>query len=70
MILQALAELGFANPVFRGHAFLMRNRELVGRRFCYEGVEAVWLSSECRIKLYGEAGELLRVLDKYDARKR
>lgn len=62
IILQALAELGFANPAFRGQTFLMRNREMVGRRFCFDGVSAVWLSSERTIKLYGEAGELLRVV--------
>ena len=39
------------------------DRLLVGRRFCFDRVSAVWLSSERRIKLYGEAGELLRVID-------
>ena len=63
IIFQALAELGFANPVFRGQTFLMHNRELVGRRLCFDGVSAVWLSSERRIKLYGEVGDLLRVID-------
>ena len=54
IILQALTELGFDNPVFRGQTFLMRDRELVGRRFCFDGVSAVWLSAVRRIKLYGE----------------
>lgn len=63
IVLQALAELGFANPAFRGQTFLMRNREMVGRRFCFDGVSAVWLSSERTIKLYGDEGELLRVVD-------
>ena len=58
IIQQALGELGFANPVVRGHAFLLRDRQLVGRRFCFDGVEAVWLSAEGQIKFYDEQGRL------------
>ena len=49
--------------MFRGQTFLLRNRQLVGRRFCFEGVEAVWLSAEGQTKFYGEEGELLRVVN-------
>lgn len=70
IILQALGELGFANPVVRGQAFLLHKRQLVGRRFCLQGVEAVWLSAEGQIKFYGEEGELLRVIDLGDERER
>ena len=63
IVLQALAELGFANPAFRGQTFLMRSRELVGRRFYFDGLSAVWLSDVRQIKLYDANGELLRVVD-------
>jgi len=63
IILQALSELGFANPVVRGQAFLLCKRQLVGRRFCFDGVEVVWLTAEGQIKFYDDEGQLLRVLD-------
>jgi hypothetical protein len=56
IILQVIGELGFANPVFRSHAFLLRNRQLIGRRFCFQGVEAVWLSAAGQSKLYDDRG--------------
>lgn len=62
-IQQALTKLGFPNPVVWGQTFLLRKRQLVGRRFCFEGMEAVWVSREQQIKIFGEGGELLRVLD-------
>jgi hypothetical protein len=63
IIQQALGELGFANPVFRSQTLLLRNRQLVGRRFCFEGVEAVWLPAERQIRFCNDQGELLRVLE-------
>lgn len=66
VIQQALAELGIANPVLRGHTFLLRDRQLVGRRFCFDGVEAVWQTDVRQLKLYDERGECLRVVDMGD----
>ena len=48
IIQQTLAELGFAKTVDRGQAFLLHKRQLVGRRFCFDGVEVVWLSGKGR----------------------
>ncbi len=70
IILQSLGDLGFDNPVFRGQTFLLRDRQLVGRRFCFEGVEAVWLSAEGRIKFCNDQGELLRVVNLGDEQDR
>jgi hypothetical protein len=70
IIQQALGELGFANPVVRGQTLLLRDRQLVGRRFCFEGVEAVWLTAERQIKFYNDQGECLRVVDVVDEQAR
>jgi len=41
----------------RQSSFLLRDRQVVGRRFCFEGAEAVWLTAEAQIKVYVEEGE-------------
>jgi hypothetical protein len=70
IIQRVMGELGFAEPVFRRHAFLLRDRQLVGRRFCFEGVEVLWLSAERQLKLYDERGEFLRVVNVGDEQRR
>jgi hypothetical protein len=70
IVLQAMGELGFANPLVRGQTFLLRDRQVVGRRFCFEGVEAVWLTAEGQVKFYGDGGRLPRVVDVGDEQGR
>jgi hypothetical protein len=70
IIQQALSELGIANPVIRGQTLLLRNRQLVGRRFCFDGVEAVWMAAERQIKILGEEVVVLQVLEVGDEQAR
>jgi hypothetical protein len=66
LIQQALFELGFANPVARGQTYLLHKRQLVGRRFCFDGVDAVWRTGEGQIKIFDAEGEVLRMLEVVD----
>jgi hypothetical protein len=43
---------------------------VVGRRFCFDGVEAVWLSGEGQIKIYDDQGECLQVVNVGDEQRR
>lgn len=38
---------------------LIKDRHLVGRRFCLGGFEGVWLVGDGYISIFGETGELI-----------
>ena len=63
LVLQVVGELGLANPVPHGQTILLRNRLVVGQRFNFDGVSAVWFADEGQIKFHDGQGRLLRVLD-------
>ncbi len=61
IVLEVLAEFGFSRPEPRGQTLMLRGGHLVGRRFVFAGVEAIWFADEGQIKFRNEKAELLRV---------
>ena len=63
IVLQVLGELGFRQPEPLGQTLLLRGGHLVGRRFRFAGIEALWFADEGQIKFRDDQGKLLRVLE-------
>jgi hypothetical protein len=64
VVLDTLAELGMpdANWSLVNETILVRDRRYAGRRFGFEGIQAVWLASQGSIEFYAEDDQLLKTV--------
>ena len=63
LVRRSLEELGLADAAPTGETLLTLAGYYVGREFKFTGVRAVWTASQGNIKLYGDDGEVLRVVE-------
>jgi hypothetical protein len=63
LVRRTLQDLGLADAAPIGESFLTYAGYYVGREFKFAGIRAVWMASQGRIKLYGDDGAVLRVVD-------
>ena len=61
-VLEALSELGVSDPTISKTVVLTRGGYFVGHRFLFDGVQAIWLTSEGVIRVYADDGTLLRTV--------
>ena len=59
---RTLEEMGLANAAPTGETLLTLAGYYVGREVRFADVRAVWMASEGHIKIYGDDGEVLRVV--------
>jgi len=57
----AVADLGHKTKECK-ESVLIREGYFVGRKFCFEGVRAIWFAEEEIVKLYADDGQLLATL--------
>ncbi len=62
LVLATLAQLGLSQAMPYGEIVLLRDRQYAGRRFNYEGVQAVWSIAKGTIEFVGEDGQLLQTV--------
>ncbi len=55
-----LSELGTPDLISHGTTLLVRDRYYVGRRFVFDGVQAVFVFAEKVVHFYDDNGELLK----------
>ncbi len=58
-----LSELGMSDLTSRGTTLLIRDGHYVGRRFAFDGVQAVWLAAEKILCFYDDNGQMLKNVD-------
>jgi hypothetical protein len=63
IVADTLAQLGKPGLCCIRTTVIMRNRFCIGRRFLFDGVQAVWLLAESVIEFHGDDGELLARID-------
>jgi hypothetical protein len=63
LVYRTVQDLGLAAVKPLGESLLTLAGYCVGREFRFDGVRAVWIASQGRIKFFGNEGQLLRVLD-------
>lgn len=57
---QAVAELGGSQSVACGEALLCRDDYVVGRKFNFDGVRAIWFADAEEVTIHGADGQDLR----------
>jgi hypothetical protein len=62
-IAAGLSELGKPDLPCRSTTFLIRDGHCVGRRFVFDGVQAVWLIAENVVHFYDENGRVLKSVE-------
>ena len=62
-IAAALCELGTPDLACRSTTFLIRDGRCVGRRFLFDGVQAVWLIAENVLQVYDGNGRMLKSVE-------
>lgn len=60
VLAETLAEFGKADLPCIHTTVLTQDGYCVGRRFVYDGIQAVWLLAENVIEIYDDDGELLK----------
>lgn len=65
--LEGLKELGKQEPV--SESWLVQNGYVIGRRFRCDDVSAVWFFEADEVKVYSQAGQVVKVMDLTEARK-
>ena len=58
-----LGKLGMPDLCCHSTTFLIRDGYCVGRRFLFEGIQAVWLIAENVVRFYDESGRMLKSLE-------
>ena len=58
-----LSDLGMPDPACHSTTFLIRGGHCFGRRFFFDGIQAIWLITENVVQFYNESGELLKTVD-------
>ncbi|MFC1596703.1 hypothetical protein ACFL5Q_02040 [Planctomycetota bacterium] len=62
-IAAGLSELGMPDLPCRSTTFLIHDGHCVGRRFLFDGVQAVWLIAENVVQFYGGNGRVLKSVE-------
>jgi hypothetical protein len=62
-VLKAVTELGAGQPAGRREAILCRDGYIVGHKFNFDGVRAVWMASQEQINFYADDGTLVRAVN-------
>jgi hypothetical protein len=57
----AVADLGYNSNHCKVNV-LIRKRYFFGKRFCYEGIRAIWFAEKGIVRLLGDDGQLLATL--------
>jgi hypothetical protein len=63
LVHRTIQDLGLEAVQPLGESLLTLAGYYVGREFRFDGVRAVWIASQGRIKFYGDGGQVLPVLD-------
>jgi hypothetical protein len=63
LVRRTLEELGLADAAPTGESLLTLGGYYVGREFRFAGVRAVWMASQGQVRIYGDDGEVLRVVE-------
>jgi hypothetical protein len=63
VLAKTLAQLGKPGLPCNRTTVIMRDRFCLGRRFHFDGVQAVWLLHENVVEFYGDDGALLARVD-------
>jgi hypothetical protein len=53
-------ELGMSEPTCRYTTFLIRDGYCFGRRFLFDGIQAVWVIADNVVRFYDENGRMLK----------
>ena len=61
-VIATISDLGVGKPDLLVETILLHDGFLVGRRFQFDAVKAIWFFEEEQVKFYGEDG-LLKVLE-------
>jgi hypothetical protein len=62
-IASGLECIGMPDLPCRHTTFLIRDGHGIGRRFVFEGIQAVWLMEENAVRFYDEEGRMLKRLE-------
>ncbi|MHB1036285.1 MAG: hypothetical protein ACYC35_17625 [Pirellulales bacterium] len=62
LVLATLAQLGLSQAMPYGEIILLRDRQYAGRRFDFEGVQAVWSIPKGTVEFFAEDGRLLQTV--------
>ncbi len=63
LVTTAVAERGLAPATIVGETVMVRGGYYVGRRFMFEGLEAVWMLDALQVGLQTDEGETLPPID-------
>ena len=59
-IAAGLSQLGMPGLPCQSTTFLIRDGHCAGRRFLFEGIQAIWLMSENVVRFYNQKGRMLK----------
>ncbi len=63
IVADTLSGLGMADLSLYVATALIHDGYCIGRRFCYENVQVVWLMKEGILRVHGEDGQVLKTVD-------
>ncbi len=63
LILDTLAELSVDSSAGGSIHVMISGGMCVGRRFLFDGIEAIWVLADKVVRCYGEDGSLLRTIE-------
>lgn len=63
LVIESLPKLGFEQATPTCETTLLHLGQIAGRRFCYDGVQAVWLAERGTVEFLSDEGERLEIID-------
>ncbi|NQU20331.1 MAG: hypothetical protein HQ567_03545 [Candidatus Nealsonbacteria bacterium] len=62
-VIDAASTLGLSEPAITKTVVLIHGGHFVGRRFLFDGLQAVWLMAENIIRFFADDGALLKTVE-------